>query len=290
VTTGALASATLALALCAGCVPDSPDAASNQKPSPKPAEVNSLTKRPVGAAFRPSILPSPSSLAQRVIAPPRAVPSATLAPAIAAPSALPPETTLTKPFSDNFDRATLGPDWNATSPVWRITAGRLCGDNAHNHPVWLRQKLPVNASIEFDATTTSPDGDIKAEYWGDGQSAAQTISYNAATSYLTIFGGWKNQFHVLARIDEHAKDRPELRIDDSSDDLRAKKVEPNRSYHFKVVRDDGKTVHWYVDDLEILSYPDPAPLTGPGHDHFGFNDWEVHLCFDNLVVTPLRTR
>jgi hypothetical protein len=54
-----------------------------------------------------------------------------------------------------------------------------------------------------------------------------------------------------------------------------------------VIRDDGKTVRWYVDDLEILSFTDPSPLAGPGHDHFGFNNWEVPLCFDNLEVTPL---
>ena len=27
------------------------------------------------------------------------------------------------------------------------------------------------------------------------------------------------------------------------------------------------------------------PLTGFGHDHFGFNDWEAELHFDNLKVT-----
>jgi len=37
----------------------------------------------------------------------------------------------------------------------------------------------------------------------------------------------------------------------------------------------------------MLSYADTAPLTGPGHDHFGFNDWEVKVCFDNVHVVPL---
>jgi hypothetical protein len=194
---------------------------------------------------------------------------------------------LTREFRDAFDRVQLGADWSTTSAEWRIEGGRLCVQNARNHPAWLRRRLPTNARIEFDATSSSPDGDMKAEYWGDGRSAAQTISYNAATSYLTIFGGWKNQFHVLARIDEHARNRPEVRIDDSSDDIRARRVEPNRAYHFKVMRDDGKTVRWYVDDIEILTYPDPEPLRSHGHDHFGFNDWEVRACFDNLVIVPL---
>jgi hypothetical protein len=194
---------------------------------------------------------------------------------------------ITSEFVDNFDRATLGPEWTTTIPVWRLEGGRLCVDHAKNHPAWLRRKLPVNARIEFDVTTSSEEGDIKAEYWGDGRSAAETVSYSAATSYLTIFGGWKNSFHVLARIDEHARDRPELRLDKTSDDPRARPVAAGRNYHFKVVRSDGRTVHWYVDDLEILTYPDPAPLSGAGHDHFGFNDWDVRLCFDNLGVSPL---
>ena len=80
---------------------------------------------------------------------------------------------------------------------------------------------------------------------------------------------------------------PERRIDSTNDDLRARRVEAGRIYHFKVLRDDGRTVHWYVDDLEILDLRDPAPLTGAGHDHFGFNDWDVRLCFDNLAVSAL---
>jgi hypothetical protein len=194
---------------------------------------------------------------------------------------------LAAPFTDAFERTELGADWTSTGAAWRILGGRLCVERARNHPLWLRKRLPTNARIEFDAMTASPEGDLKAEYWGDGRSAADSISYNDATSYLTIFGGWKNAYHVLARIDEHATDRPEVRLDDNPDDPRMRKVEPGRSYHFKVYRDDGHTVHWLVDDLEILTYPDQKPLLGPGHDHFGFNDWDVHACFDNLTVTPL---
>ena len=54
------------------------------------------------------------------------------------------------------------------------------------------------------------DGDLKAEYWGDGRSFATSLSYTNATSYLTIFGGWHNKFHVLARINEHGGDRKEI--------------------------------------------------------------------------------
>jgi hypothetical protein len=181
-----------------------------------------------------------------------------------------------------------GPDWVATSPgVWHVEGGRLCGERARNHGIWLKRVLPPNARIEFDAVSQSTDGDLKAEYWGDGMSYATALSYTNATSYLTIFGGWHNTFHVLARINEHASDRKEITIDKNSDDPREKPVMAGQLYHFKVERSDGKTVRWWVDGNEMLTYPDPAPLEGAGHDHFGFNDWDVKVCFDNVRITPL---
>jgi hypothetical protein len=190
-------------------------------------------------------------------------------------------------FQDDFERATLGPDWITTGADWRIENGRLCVKGAHNHGAWLQRVLPTNARIEFDAVSLSADGDIKAEIFGDGRSAASGNSYNDATSYLTIFGGWKNNFHVLARLNEHASDRPEIRIAPGSDDERARPVTAGQSYHFKVERADGKTVSWWVGDLLMFKFTDPAPLSGEGHDHLGFNDWEVPVCFDNVKVAPL---
>jgi hypothetical protein len=180
------------------------------------------------------------------------------------------------------------PEWMSTLPgIWHVEAGRLCGEHAKNHGIWLKRVLPANARIEFDATSLALDGDLKAEIWGDGRSAATGITYNNATSYLTIFGGWHNKFHVLARIDEHGNDRKQITVDPNSDDPREKPVVAGQSYHFKVERADGKTVRWWIDGNEMLTYPDPAPLSGPGHDHFGFNDWDVKVCFDNVRVVPL---
>jgi len=182
----------------------------------------------------------------------------------------------------------LGPEWTATSAgVWRVENGRLCGQGARNHGVWLNRTLPVNARVEFDAVSYGPEGDLKAEVWGDGRSSATAISYTNATSYLAILGGWKNTAHVLARIDEHGSDRKEIRVDPASDDPRQKAVNVGQIYHFKVERTDGRKVRWFVDGVEYLSYDDPAPLAGQGHDHFGFNNWQVRVCFDNVRVTPL---
>jgi hypothetical protein len=188
----------------------------------------------------------------------------------------------------------LGPDWATTPPkagfppAWRIENGRLCGQNAQNHGVWLTKVLPPNARIEFDAISDSPMGDLKAEVWGDGQSAATGQSYNNATSYLTIFGGWKNTLHVLARLDEHAENRRVIKVQGpAADDPRERPVGRGQAYHFKIERTDGRTVRWFIDNNEMLSWADDQPLVGFGHDHFGFNDWEVKVCFDNVKVTPL---
>lgn len=204
-----------------------------------------------------------------------------------APPTAPPDPELGGEFKDEFERPTLGPNWRITTGRWRIEEGKVCVAGARNHPMWLKRRLPVNASIEFDAVSASSDGDIKAEFWGDGRSGATSASYTNATSYLTIWGGWKNQFHVLARVDEHAKTRQELAVDPASSEFKHKAVEPNRSYHFRVERRDGRTVQWFVDESPILTYSDAEPLVGAGHEHFGFNNWEVPVCFDNLHVKAL---
>lgn len=194
---------------------------------------------------------------------------------------------ITAVFEDNFDRVELGPDWRALSPRWRINGGRLCARGARNRGVWLARPLPENAAIELDAVAESDDGDLKVELWGDGKSGATSASYTNATSYLAILGGWKNTKHVLARLDEHGDDRLELDVDPESDDERARGVEPGQPYRFRIERADGRTITWSVNGTRYHELSDPRPLVGPGHDHFGFNDWDAPVCFDNLRIVPL---
>jgi hypothetical protein len=246
-----------------------------------------LPTPPIVAGERPPTLknaPKGSAHAR----PDQPPPAAAVAPAGSAPVGPGGKAAVIKTFSDFFQRTELGDDWFATSGAWRIEGGRLCGRGARNHPAWLRRRLPVNARIEFEASSASPDGDLKVELWGDGKSFAKATSYTDASSYIAILGGWRNQFHVLARIDEHAKDRPEIKVDPSGGDLKARPVVPNQTYHFKIERSDGKTVRWLVDDIELFSFNDPKPLKGEGHEHLGFNDWEVPVCFDNLKITALE--
>jgi hypothetical protein len=194
---------------------------------------------------------------------------------------------LERAFSDDFERSSLGSEYSATSAVWRLEEGRLCARAARNRPVWLRRRLPRNVRVEFDAESASLDGDIKVELFGDGRSRARSNSYIDATSYLAIFGGWKNGFHVLARLDEHSSGRLELGVDPSSPEPRAQPVVPNRRYRFRLERLDGATLRWFVDGVALFGFADPEPLHGEGHEYFAFNDWETPVCFDNLRIEPL---
>ena len=179
-------------------------------------------------------------------------------------------------FFDDFERAELGADYEKTGGNWRIENGELHVRGAKNHPLWLLRTLPRDVRVELDARSETPDGDIKMEIFGDGVSRAKRESYEA-TSYVIIFGGWENSKNVLARMDEHGSDRV---VDE------ARKVEVGRTHHFRIERRGGILTVW-VDDAILLEMDDSDPLYGRGHDHFGFNNWQSDLWFDNLKITPL---
>jgi len=179
-------------------------------------------------------------------------------------------------FYDDFERSQLGASYRKTGGDWRVEKGTLHVQGAKNHPLWLLRTLPSDVRVEFDARSESPEGDIKVELFGDGASYAKTDQYEA-TSYVIIFGGWSNSKNVLARMDEHGEDRVEGK---------PRKVVPGRTYHFVIERVGG-TLQVWVDEQILVEMEDPEPLAGRGHDHFGFNNWQSDLWFDNLKVTPL---
>jgi hypothetical protein len=183
-------------------------------------------------------------------------------------------------YGDLFERSSIGPDYNQTGSGFRIVDGALNAKGAHNRPLWLAKKLPAgDLQIDFDAWSKSPDGDIKIEVFGDGRSYDADGNRYMATSYVLVFGAWKNTKSVIVRLDEHGKDvvqRTEPR------------VEAGRRYHWRIVR-RGRVLDWFIDDLAtpFLHYDDPTPLIGPGHEFFGFGNWETDTYFDNLVIRRL---
>ncbi len=179
-------------------------------------------------------------------------------------------------FEDGFDREALGDAWLDTGGRYRIVDGELRARGAKNKPLWLKQKLPRDARIEFDARSESDAVDIKVEAWGDGRSKATALSYNA-TSYVIILGGWNNSRSIIARMDEHGDDR-KVRTDP--------KAEKGKKYHFSIVRKGG-TLSWYLDSALFLELEDSAPLAGDGHEHFAVNNWASEVFFDNLKIFAL---
>jgi farnesoic acid O-methyltransferase len=181
------------------------------------------------------------------------------------------------PFSDDFERAELGAAWNPTSASYRIEAGQLEVSDGYNHPAWLRRRLPPAVTIDLDVTSRSPAGDIKVELDGDGESFDPDKGSYTSTGYVLIFGGWHNSLSVICRQEEHGEGRKAERSD-----LR---VEPFRRYHFSIARRGG-AIDWAIDGRPFLSWTDPAPLAGPGHEYFAVNDWEADVTFDNLRIRP----
>jgi hypothetical protein len=181
------------------------------------------------------------------------------------------------PFRDDFERAELGPSWNATAAAYRIAGGQLEVTNGYNHPAWLRRRLPANAVIDLDVTSKSPAGDIKVELYGDGESFDPDKGSYTSTGYVLIFGGWHNSLSVICRQDEHGEGRKAERSDVH--------VEPFRRYHFTIGRRGG-AIDWAIDGRPFLAWTDPAPFGGAGHGYFAVNDWEADVTFDNLSIRP----
>ena len=186
---------------------------------------------------------------------------------------------VTEEWQDSFDRDEIGGDYYKTGPGYDVQNQALSARGAHNHPLWLRKKLPHDVRIDLDCWSNEERGDIKVEVFGDGHSYDPDGGRYTATGYEVIFGGWFNAKSIIARLDEHGKDMVENT---------AVKVQPTRHYHWRIER-IGKKLTWYVDDLQkpFLVLDDPAPLENQGHEYFGFNNWETDTWFDNLVITPL---
>src|SRR5262249_37642671 len=93
---------------------------------------------------------------------------------------------LTAPFLDAFERAELGPDYHNTGGPYRVEGNKLVYARVHNHPLWLRRRLPHDVRVELDCASRSVEGDLKVELFGDGetfqsdQAVEQDLIYTAS--------------------------------------------------------------------------------------------------------------
>ncbi|MCI0571781.1 MAG: hypothetical protein L0Y66_13600 [Myxococcaceae bacterium] len=215
-----------------------------------------------------------------------------------------PEAGVPVPYADDFsDPTTVQQRYFNTGGLWRVERGELHSPGVRNNPLWLKASLPADVAIEFDVRSESPEGDIKVEVFGDGR--------NHASGYVLIHGGWNNSLSIIARLDEHGRSLKALEADalriaraqalPRADLLNTgvfterthMRVEANpfpvqqsRTYHWRIERRGGR-IAWSIDGQPFMSFDDPLPLRGAGHDRFGFSSWNAELYFDNLKVTPL---
>src|ERR1041385_8830378 len=96
---------------------------------------------------------------------------------------------ITEAWSDKFERASIGGDYYKSGPGYEVTGDALSAKGAHNHPMWLRKKLPHDVRVEFDCWSTEKRGDLKVEIFGDGHSYDPDGGAYTATGYEVIFGG-----------------------------------------------------------------------------------------------------
>ena len=244
-----------------------------------------------------------------------------------------PAVTQAVPFSDSFDRASLGADWFSNGGHWRLASGELYSPGVGNNPLWLKARLPADVRITFDVRSEATTGDIKWEAFGDGRTHS--------TGYLFLFGAWDNGgrsggagFNRIAKLDEHGFTAEEIKsqltqlarpyptratgVEALIDALRQPlvawgarrdldklaagtyfktgtplvvkrndpKVVKGQRYHMVVTR-QGSKLRWEVDGALLLELDDPAPLSGTGHDRFGFSSWANDTYFDSLKIEPL---
>ena len=206
--------------------------------------------------------------------------------------------TASVPFADDFSNpATVEQNFSSIGGLWRTVNGELLSPGVKNNPLWLKASLPQDVAVEFDVRSMSPEGDIKAEIFGDGT--------DHASGYVLIHGGWNNSLSVMARLDEHGASYQQLEMEArrrGASDLRSSgvlnrdsrwRIEANpypvqvgRTYHWRIER-RGSHITWSIDGNKFMELDDPFPLAGKGHDRFGFSSWEAQLYFDNLKVQAL---
>jgi hypothetical protein len=226
------------------------------------------------------------------------------------------------PYEDKFDRATLGEQWWSNGGLWRIVDGQLYSPGVGNNPLWLKARLPPDVRIEFDARSEGPDGDVKWELDGDGRNHSTGYLFlfgawhNRESRIAKLDEHAFTQDELRAQLAAVARPVPRQldfldslqepfvqwgarrdlsRIQDGSYwgretpfivkrmDL---KVERGHTYHVLVTKKGG-LLRWELDGQPALELNDPSPLSGSGHDRFGFSSWANDTYFDNLRITPL---
>ena len=146
--------------------------------------------------------------------------------------------------------------------VWHIESGQALRSAARTTTACGSRRPARQRPDRVRRLAESAEGDLKAEYWGDGAVAA-TGALLHERDELPHHPRRLEEQVPRARAPQRARRRPQGdRGRPDSDDPREKPVDAGQIYHFKVERKDGKTVKWSVDGNEMLLPGRPEPLVG----------------------------
>ena len=183
-------------------------------------------------------------------------------------------------------------------PGGRVTVqdGALVIEDVAGCTVWYRHKLTAPVEIAYEATVVMQDGpfdrlsDLNC-FWmaqtpkapeglvaSTGRRTGRFADYDALATYYVGYGGNTNSTTRFRRYDGTGA-RPLLPEHDLGDAVHL--LEPNRTYHIRLVARDGRAEYWRDGEL-IFAYNDPAPLT---EGHFGFRTVKSRLVIRNLRIT-----
>jgi len=187
-------------------------------------------------------------------------------------------------FEDHFDRTEFGADWYFHGGEWSISKGAVHSPFARNRCLHLAKPLPRDSVVEVTAWSEQPPGgaqfrgDVKFSLYGMGREGSE---HEYTNGYMLILGGWMNALSVIARIDEHGKNRLE-KPDPGV-------VKPGVRMRFETRR-LGNLLEFWLDGRLHMTYNDPQPLEGPGHDRLAFCNWESHVYYDDLRIYALAPK
>lgn len=176
------------------------------------------------------------------------------------------ETVGSLPFSDDFERAELGPNWYPSGGHWIIDKGAAFSHGANNAPCFLKVSLPADVVVEVDIKSETKAVDSKIELMTDGRTHQ--------SGYIFILGGWDNKLSVIARLDEHGTDRKVKRPTG---------VKGGEMHRWRIEKKGG-AIKWFMDGQLYMTYDDPNPVDGPGHDRLALSNWQNEIRWDNLKI------
>ncbi len=169
-------------------------------------------------------------------------------------------------FSDDFQRAEPGPEWEVKRGTWTVEEG--CLTTRGEGTIMMARSFPGLQKIEFE-TSVTPNPGIS-----DVSPFIQTEKNKKQAGYFLRFGGNRNTASGILRKGEIVQESERI-------------IEPNKT-HKVVAEYDGEQVRLIVDGEIIAAFFDDHPLVGEGHDRIGFYTYEGIIKIRNVKVFTAR--